>query len=247
MLFVRLGLALAVVAALAIPADALTVSTAKVADGAVQIKGGKAGPLATVTWEGAPVAMASKSGSFKFSTTVLPAGCVGTLGDGDTTTPVVIAGCGPPGADGSPGPPGPPGAGITTITTAVEVGNTLDGNPTTLGTFGGVRIVFACVPAHGVDPVQAGIQFYNDANGGKLLTALLADSPNSRIDSVSGLQFNPLGLGPDTGVDAIDVHGVVFPVGATGGVHVDIGTYVTASQILPTSFCHFFGTATPLN
>jgi hypothetical protein len=130
---------------------------------------------------------------------------------------------------------------------SVEVAKTLDGNPTTITTINGVRIVGECTPAFGNDPVRGTIRFYNDATGGTLLVSLLVDTPNDLVTGESGSEPNGIGFGPDNGAQIVDVHGVVFPAGATGGVHVDIGTYVTASQILHTSFCHFFGTATPTN
>jgi hypothetical protein len=96
------------------PATAITISSAKISGGVVLVKGSKAAPLALITWEGAPVAQASKSGSFRFETAILPAMCVGTLNDGTDTVAVVMQFCGPPGPQGPPGsgqqgPPGEPG------------------------------------------------------------------------------------------------------------------------------------------
>ena len=85
-------------------ARAITISVAKIDKGAVQVKGKQAQPLALLTWEGQPVAQASKSGTFRFETTTLPNDCVGTLSDGNHATPVVIQYCGPV------GPRGPQGA-----------------------------------------------------------------------------------------------------------------------------------------
>ncbi len=67
-----LALTLALGLAIPAPALALTVSTAKVAQGAVQVKGAKAAPLALIFWEGTPVAQATRSGSFRFQTAILP-------------------------------------------------------------------------------------------------------------------------------------------------------------------------------
>ncbi len=58
-------------------AAALTVTDAKVDKGAVQVKGKDAAPSAPITWEGKPVATASKSGAFRFTTSEVPADCVG--------------------------------------------------------------------------------------------------------------------------------------------------------------------------
>ncbi len=98
-------------------ANALTISVAKIDRGAVQLKGRGAAPLALLTWEGQPVAQATKTGGFRFATSVLPQDCVGDLSDGTTTLPVVIEGCGPasqivegpPGPKGDKGDPGPKG------------------------------------------------------------------------------------------------------------------------------------------
>jgi hypothetical protein len=130
---------------------------------------------------------------------------------------------------------------------AVAVGDAGAGNPTTITTLGGVRIVGACTAAVGNDPIRGVVRFYNDANGGSILVSLLVDAPNDIVTGESGTEANGTGFGPDNGAQIVDVHRVVFPVGATGGVHVDIGTYVTFSQIQHTSLCHFFGTATPLS
>lgn len=108
----------AVVVADATPALAITISVAKVDKGAVQVKGRQATPLALLTWEGQPVAQATKNGTFRFATAVLPQDCVGDLSDGTSTVPVVLEGCGPasqivqgpPGPKGDKGDPGPLGA-----------------------------------------------------------------------------------------------------------------------------------------
>lgn len=90
-------------------ADAITISVAKINKGAVQVTGTGAPRGATITWEGQPVTQATgTAGRFRFATTVLPADCVGALGDGVATVQVVIASCGPQGT-GASGPPGPPG------------------------------------------------------------------------------------------------------------------------------------------
>ena len=89
------------------PAHALTISIAKIDKGAVQVKGKGATSLALLQWEGQPIAQATKSGSFRFATSLLPQDCIGDLSDGVTMLPVVIANCGP--TNVIPGPPGPKG------------------------------------------------------------------------------------------------------------------------------------------
>jgi hypothetical protein len=108
----RYLLPLLIVAIWASSGHALTISVAKVDKGAVQIKGRNAAPLALLSWEGQPIAQATKTGVFRFATTTLPSSCVGELSDGAETISVVIQSCGPPGPAGSPGQngeSGPPG------------------------------------------------------------------------------------------------------------------------------------------
>ena len=101
----------------ALPAHALTISTAKIAKGAVQVKGRDAGPLALLTWDGQPMAQANKAGGFRFATVILPQDCIGDLSEGGQAGRGVIEGCGPaaqivqgpPGPEGSPGPKGDKG------------------------------------------------------------------------------------------------------------------------------------------
>ena len=105
----RLLAALLVVAAWTTPAGALMVTSAKIAAGAIQVKGKRAAPNAQLTWDGQQVGTANGRGSFSFSTTALPSDCVGELSDGAETSAVVIASCGPIGPQGEPGTPGQPG------------------------------------------------------------------------------------------------------------------------------------------
>jgi hypothetical protein len=56
LIFIRLVIGLSLLAC-ALPASALTVASAKIANGSVEVKGSKAVPLAAITWQGAPVAM----------------------------------------------------------------------------------------------------------------------------------------------------------------------------------------------
>ena len=116
--------AMLAIAMLPVAADAaLKVTKAELKKGSVSVAGSGAGSSSTITWEGDPVAVASKSGAFKFTTTVIPATlpteclAVGTLGDGVATVEVLISLCstgptgvaGPPGPKGDKGDPGSPG------------------------------------------------------------------------------------------------------------------------------------------
>lgn len=74
-------------------AHALVVKDARVSAGVLSISGAQAAPFAQITWEGSAVTSANKRGSFTFSTTVVPANCVGTLTDGSATISVVLGGC----------------------------------------------------------------------------------------------------------------------------------------------------------
>ncbi len=85
---------------LALPAHALTVSSAKIDKAAVLVKGKGAAPFATIAWEGQTVGQASKSGAFKFAATVVPSDCVGAVSDGTTTALAAVKFCGPPGPPG---------------------------------------------------------------------------------------------------------------------------------------------------
>ncbi len=78
---------------LASPAAALTITSAKVDHGAVQVKGKDAVPSASITWEGVVVATASKSGAFRFATAALPSDCTGDVGDGTGITSIAVRGC----------------------------------------------------------------------------------------------------------------------------------------------------------
>jgi hypothetical protein len=85
-------------------AHALTIAGAKINKGAVQVKGAKAAPFAVITWEGQNVGQASKSGAFRFTTSILPSDCVGEVGDGVATVGAVIKSCGPAGPPGASTP-----------------------------------------------------------------------------------------------------------------------------------------------
>jgi hypothetical protein len=141
-------------------ADAMTILTAKVDKGAVQVKGGKAQPLALITWEGQAVAQASRNGRFRFATVIIPQHCIGELSDGTEIKPVVIQGCGPVGPPGPPGPPGQNcGCGPTPISTPV------------LG--GGSALTVTTLPNSDLDPGWTGISHNSVATHDNVVTTNL--------------------------------------------------------------------------
>lgn len=94
-------------------AEALVVTSAKIKNAAIEVKGKEATALATLFWEGSAVAQADRKGRFKFATTDRPEDCVGEVSDGSAQVRAVIALCGgpsgPQGSTGLQGPPGPQG------------------------------------------------------------------------------------------------------------------------------------------
>jgi len=251
----------------ATPAFALSVSTAKIANGSVHVKGSNALPQAVITWQDAPVTVASKSGSFHFETTILPVDCVGTVGDGAATVSAVLQSCGPvgaqgpPGPAGEPGPPGPPGApgapgsagppgpgapASTTFDTIVYVGTfNNNGNATNLATLDGVRFQLKCFPVVGNEPIQPSISLYNDLNGAPIRESLVVTSTNAVVGTEDGTAPSGGGFGAAPGLQVLGVHGIVSPVGGTGWVHVDLSTFVTTEPIFGAPACRFFGVLTP--
>ena len=91
-------------------ATALDVTTAKVSGGEILIRGRKAVPLATITWEAQPVTAANGRGVFKFTTTILPeerpTDCLGMgkLSDGTETIDVLVQFCVGKGTSGTSRP-----------------------------------------------------------------------------------------------------------------------------------------------
>jgi hypothetical protein len=242
-------------------ASALTVSSAKVTNGSIHIKGTNAAPLATITWQDAPVAVATKGGSFHFDTTVLPADCVGAVGDGAATVPAVVEFCGPVGPQGPPGPPGetgppgapggagPPGPGApasVVIDQFVYVGRFDNNyNATDLVTLNGVRFQAHCQPAIGDEPIQPSITLYNAATGGSLTESLITTSAITGIYAQDG--FAPSGGGFDAAPheQTLGIHGVVSPEGSSRSVRVDMTAIVTTEPIFHSFACRVFGTFTP--
>ncbi|MSP38306.1 MAG: DUF1566 domain-containing protein [Deltaproteobacteria bacterium] len=77
---------------------AITINKAEINQGAVVVNGKRAAANADIFWEGDPtkVATANGKGAFNFTTTNLPADCVGRLKIGTEERDVVIAGCAHP-------------------------------------------------------------------------------------------------------------------------------------------------------
>src|SRR5215831_17564797 len=76
-------------------AEAIHIQEAEIGGGVVIVAGNQAARKATITWEGVKVTMSNNGGVFKFTTSILPADCVGALSDGVSTIEVVIEGCTP--------------------------------------------------------------------------------------------------------------------------------------------------------
>ncbi len=91
----RIVLPLVALLATASPAAALTIRSAGIAHGAIEVRGKEAPPSAAITWQGRVVGTARPTGSFAFRTTDLPHDCVGTVGDGTNSARAVLAGCAP--------------------------------------------------------------------------------------------------------------------------------------------------------
>ena len=83
--------------------NAMEVRELKLSNGVIQIKGENAEPFATISWEGNPVTIANKKGTFCFTTRVVPAplpsdclsDCLGagTLSDGIDRVDVLVSFC----------------------------------------------------------------------------------------------------------------------------------------------------------
>src|SRR5262245_44804989 len=96
---------LLLVSGAATPAEALTVTVARINQGVVGIAGRGAASNAAMTWEGQAAGQAAKNRSFKVNTALLPPDCTGALSDGVTTLSVVIQGDGPCRPSGRRRPP----------------------------------------------------------------------------------------------------------------------------------------------
>src|SRR5688572_2196853 len=86
----------ALMAVSAAPAEALTARNATLVAGTISVSGGQAMRSAAILWEGVGVTTATKGGGFSFTTTIIPADCIGTLSDGVETIEVPVAGCAGP-------------------------------------------------------------------------------------------------------------------------------------------------------
>src|SRR5690606_32675211 len=78
------------------PAGAINITSAAVVAGTATVSGDHAERLASITWEGVPVAESNRGGAFTFTTGDVPSDCVGSLSDGVATVEVALAGCAPP-------------------------------------------------------------------------------------------------------------------------------------------------------
>src|SRR5262245_64060055 len=79
---------------LSAPASALTVTSATQVDGVVRVSGSQAAKAgALIRWEGAGVTWASSGGFFVFSSTNIPADCIGSVRDGGCTVMVLLGVC----------------------------------------------------------------------------------------------------------------------------------------------------------
>jgi len=74
-------------------AHALEVGLARIQDGEVRVMGKGAAKDASISWQGAAVTTSTGGGSFNFSSSNIPATCVGTLSDGVTTLFIAVSGC----------------------------------------------------------------------------------------------------------------------------------------------------------
>lgn len=74
-------------------ARAITIRLAEVQGDVAVVKGRKAAAYQTIFWEGVPITMATKNGSFSFETDRVPSDCIGTLSDGPATIEVELDNC----------------------------------------------------------------------------------------------------------------------------------------------------------
>jgi hypothetical protein len=76
-------------------AEAMNIQKAEIDHGAVVVVGNQAAQGVPIAWEGVEVTTSNNGGAFKFTTSILPADCVGKLSDGASTIEVVIENCMP--------------------------------------------------------------------------------------------------------------------------------------------------------
>lgn len=74
-------------------AHALEVGMARLQDGEVRVMGKDAPRDASIYWQGVAVTTSTGGGSFAFSSSNIPATCVGKLSDGTTTLYIAVSGC----------------------------------------------------------------------------------------------------------------------------------------------------------
>lgn len=90
-----MGVALAGIVVAWPAAAQILIRDATLSGGAINVSGSHAVQLAPISWEGADVTTSDKRGRFTFTTLVVPADCVGALGDGTSTIGVAVRGCSP--------------------------------------------------------------------------------------------------------------------------------------------------------
>jgi len=73
--------------------QALEVGLARIHDGEVRVTGKGAAKDAPISWQGTLVTTSTKGGSFDFTSSNIPATCVGKLSDGVTTLFIAVSGC----------------------------------------------------------------------------------------------------------------------------------------------------------
>ena len=74
-------------------AHALEVGLARLQDGEVRVMGKDAAKDASIYWQGVAVTTSTGGGSFQFTSSSIPATCVGKLSDGVTTLFIAVSGC----------------------------------------------------------------------------------------------------------------------------------------------------------
>jgi collagen triple helix repeat protein len=93
-----------------LPNTGIRIDTAAIRSGHLLIDGRTRDSRATVTLDGQFVTTSDNDRQFRFALVYLPATCIVDLRAGGAADQLVIADCGPKGAEGASGPAGPPGA-----------------------------------------------------------------------------------------------------------------------------------------
>jgi hypothetical protein len=113
--------------------------------------------------------------------------------------------------------------------------------PITLAVVQDVFIEASWFPAAAGQPVQPLLNLVDEL--GSPLNAALTGTPGVPTGALGdGVPIYPL-----SGLQTVDVHGVVAQVGDPGPVRLDLSAYVTVSNLLHTSVCQFYGVVTPIS